>query len=387
MASQKESRPNFMERTALNFLRRFNGQTEERIHQLEPEEFSQVQQEEKKAIFWGAAAGAISGTIAGLAEISIRWWLAPDLDDLSWRDQFPYWAAYTGVVVVVSGIEILFLYWTALRGVGKISSIAGLRISSNAKDARMGEALARAALEFPNSTEPICGIDPYARVPKWKRNVRLLLYRMKIGFTSFFLRVLLRRILGRAALRFFIPLIALPVFAFWNGLILFWVLRQARIRILGPVAVRDFEKIMGSDWDALKVDERRLAFEAVGEAIIRSEDAHPNFALLLNRFKIEAETAPETINNDPKQLREKLGGAGEKAQAFILKTLVFAAILDGRLCRSEVAWIEEAHAICARKFERENLVDLYRKFMSGEGVSEEMFHAVSPPSPSPHRAK
>jgi hypothetical protein len=383
MDPRKESAPerNFMERTALKFLRRYNRRHDQRLHQLQPAEFSEIQQVEKKAILWGAAAGALSGTIAGLAEISIRWWLAPDLEELSWRDQFPYWAAYTGVVVVVSGLEILFLYWTALRGVGTVSSIAGLRISSREEDALMGEALARAALEFPNSTQPICGIDPYARVPNWKRNARLVLYRLKVGFTSFFLRVLLRRVLGRAALRFFIPLIALPVFAVWNGLILFWVLRQARIRILGPLALRDFEKIMAADWDALNKEERRLAFETIGEAIIRSEDAHPNFVLLLTRFQPEQEPGTERIKIDPKRIRKNLGQAGEKARSFILKALVFVAILDGRLSGSEADWVAEAHEICRRNFHREKLLDLHRNFMRGEGVSEEMLNAISGSQP------
>ena len=95
---------------------------------------------------------------------------------------------------------------------------------------QVARSLVRAALELPNPREPICGVDPYARTPRWKLTLLAIGYKLKVGVTSFLLKVFLRRLLGRAALRVLIPLAAIPVYATWNTLVTRWVLRQARIR-------------------------------------------------------------------------------------------------------------------------------------------------------------
>jgi hypothetical protein len=44
----------------------------------------------------------------------------------------------------------------------------------------------------------------------WKLLLYTLFYKLKVGITSFIFRILLRRVLARAALRSAIPLVAIP---------------------------------------------------------------------------------------------------------------------------------------------------------------------------------
>lgn len=87
---------------------------------------------------------------------------------------------------------------------------------------------------------------------------------------------MLRRLLTRAALRFFIPLVAVPVYAAWNGVIARWVMREVRVRVAGPLAVQELSERILARRANLNEDARRLIMETVGEAILRGEDAHPN---------------------------------------------------------------------------------------------------------------
>jgi hypothetical protein len=141
-----------------------------------------------------------------------------------------------------------------------------------------------------------------------------VLYWVKVGATSFLLRVLLRRLLARAAFRFFIPIVAIGVFAVWNGLITWWVLREARARCLGPVAVQDWREQLGS-------------------------------------------------------MREDLGSSARTRilEDAVLGMLLLTAVLDGRISRSEVQFVEEAHHACDRSFQREILSELHQELLQGRG--------------------
>jgi hypothetical protein len=217
---------------------------------------------------------------------------------MGWERQLELWGIHLAVALVVSGVEILFLYWNTLRAVSRASAIAGVGLSGSELEEVMARGLTRAALDLPNPREPVYGVDPYARISRVKLVAYTVLYRAKVGMTTFLFRVLLRRILARATLRFFIPLLAIPVFAVWNGLITWWVMREGRTRSMGPVAVQDLRDQLRSMREDLRPCARKLLMEAVAEAIIRSGDAHPNFVLLLHELFELTELDPGHIQQD-----------------------------------------------------------------------------------------
>ena len=281
-----------------------------------------------------------------------------------------YWSIYIGLAVLISGAEVLYLYWNVLREVARISSIAGLGLSSADIEEVTARGLSRAALELPNPQAPVYGIDPYVRVPRWRLFAYALLYRIKIGATSFILRVLLRRVLARSALRVFIPLIGIPVYAVWNSVVTRGVMRESRIRAAGPLVVQELGEWITTESAYLNEESRRLILQGVGEAIIRSEDAHPNFVLLLARLFRELDLSPHSVQNDWQSDRIRLKDLDPRAQNVLLSSLTLAVMIDGRVRKAEKEFLQEAHRRCGRSFEANALSKLRREFFNGQGISE-----------------
>jgi hypothetical protein len=323
---------------------------------------------ERWTVTWASMAGVISGGILGLAEVVVRRWYLDDNSD--WRQQVWPWTFYLLLAVVVSGVEILFLYWNALRGVGRTSALAGLGLAEGGENEVLARGLVWAAFEFPNSQEPVFGIDPYARTPRWKLRARRILYRMKVGVSSFIFRVLLRRLLGRAALRFAIPLMAIPLFAIWNAFITWRIMRQARIRSVGPLAVQELGGKLGQERKRLGKVARRMMLEAVGELIIRSQDNHPNFILLMRRMLKELEVSPDELEVDWMSNREQIRDFQEREQKALVQTLSVAAIVDGGIGGGEAQLLAQVYALCQRPFPRETLDRMRRDFLNGQGVGK-----------------
>lgn len=206
------------------------------VHMLNAEERRALWLVQAGAIFRSALAGAISGGVSAAAEVVAEPLLPPGASIFS-MDGVRYWALLGGITLLAAVLEILFLYWDTLRSVHELARVAGLELfgkDRKSSDEALVGALARAALELPNPIDRTTGVNPHREVKKWRLVLASFAYKAKVGVTNFLVKMLVRRILGRVAVRSMlgalVPFVAVPVTALWNGLVTWKLLREARIR-------------------------------------------------------------------------------------------------------------------------------------------------------------
>ncbi|QKT03746.1 hypothetical protein HUS23_07915 [Ectothiorhodospiraceae bacterium 2226] len=363
---------NRLEHAAARYLRERVGGEPAQVAALAPEDVHVLKRVQRRAVAWAALAGAISGGLLGIGEVILRQEFIGNAEVASLREQLPYWAVYGVIALVISGLEILFLYWNALNGTARAASLTG--VPRDARGEIMVRGLARAALEFPNPHEPVYGIDPYARTPRWKLLAWAAMYRMKVGVTSFILRVLLRRMLGRAALRTIIPLVAGPLYAVWNAVITYRILREVRVRAYGPHAIEALVARLAER--ELDTAARPVLLAAVAETMVRSEDAHPNFVMLLAQLARVLDVHPEELDCDWAGAERALGELDAPAQDAVLEVLALAVVLDGRVRRGERQLLADAHEACGRRFNAEALNEVRAQLLRGQAGGERGLAAV-----------
>ncbi|WP_394003232.1 hypothetical protein ACF3M1_01430 [Luteimonas sp. WGS1318] len=337
-------RLNVVERTGLAFLRRGCRRDDSELRPWRDADRARIRRLQAWAIGLCALAGAVSASLIGAADLWLQDALVsggePSL--LSPGSDVAYWAWYGGIALLLSLLEILAMYWVLLRCVAGIADAAGLSFSNGDSEDVLTTGLSRAALDIPNPRRPLHGLDPYARTSRLKMLAYTALYRIKVGATSFIVRILARRVLARSGLRVLLPFAAVPVFAGWNALIAWWVIREARVRAAGPLAVR--EAVAALERAQLDDDGRRLALDAVAELVIAAEDAHPNYDLLLahlgEAFDIEPRV-PEWPD-----VRARLARADASMQHAVLALMTTTTALRGRSSRGQRRVLDAAHAAC-----------------------------------------
>ncbi|TVP88943.1 MAG: hypothetical protein EA347_05070 [Thioalkalivibrio sp.] len=365
-AKPQLSELNLIERMAVWFLRRRNALDQPHVHRWPADELRTIRWLEVSAVILAAFSGVVSGALIGGSEI----WLNATITDTdeSWLRWVEYWALFLAISVAITAVEIVFLYWVVLWRVARITAIAGLRLSDHQVEQVIAIGLSRSALDLPDPQEPIYGIDPFQRVPRWRLWGYALLYRLKIGATSFIVRVMLRRVLARAAVRALIPLVAIVVYAIWNAIIIYWVMRASRIRAAGPIAVEELGQRLSGQVEALDADTRRLILEAVAEVIIRSANDHPNFVILLGRLFPELEIRPGTLDLDWADRRQSVRDLDASAQSLLLDVLQVTVMLDGRPSRRQRTFLREVCELCGRSLDEERLDAYYGEFFRGQGI-------------------
>ncbi|WP_417421938.1 LBF_2804 family protein [Halomonas sp.] len=320
-------------------------------------------------IVWAAIAGIISGTLIGGGE----WWMKRIAIDgwsgMSLGEQIPYWIAYYAVVGVITAIEIGFLYWNSLRGVTHITRLAGLAYSQhNAFTPSLQltvHGVARAALEYPSSGNTIYGINPHAYLHGWKLTLKALLYRLKISLSSFILRVVMRRVLSRLALRGFIPMLMGPLYAIWNAWIAWRVLHQAHLMAYGPPRI---DALM-HELNTLSRAQRQLIVQGIGELMMRNRHPHPNLVLLLSQLLASLPEQPQSVDIDWQQALGDYAQLDTHERSAVLESLTQAAILSGPYRGARKAFLREVYARCQTPLHEQSVIAQQQRWLSGEEVS------------------
>lgn len=366
--------PNILERKAADYLAQLSSADVE-WHERTPAEADAIRRATHRAVILAALAGIVSGGIIGGTEVWIRQGAFDG--DIGWREQLPYWIGFFAFASVISAIEIAYLYAVALNGIARVTGRSGLALGGDGYPQHFARGLGRAALEFPNPRVLIFGIDPYAYVPRWLLAAKNIAYKLKVGVSSFVLRVFLRRVVARMAIRGFVPLIAGPLYAAWNAIIVWRIMREARIRTLGPFAVEHVVSELFGEGEGPGGAAADAILQGAGEMLMRGYDAHPNQIYLLMRLREELGVeGTDSLRVDWTGQRQALKSLGEADRERLLKVLTLSAILGSSTSRQQKRLLREAYEACGTEFRPEGLKQLRAKLKDGRRITADDFDKV-----------
>jgi hypothetical protein len=326
------------------------------------------------------------GAVARASIIGALCTLATSALELHWQpfqeagDTVGYWIRMGIAVAIFTVVEIALLYWSSLRAVHRIARAAKLDLFPGG-DTAVAAAMARAALEIPNPHTNLFGIDPRREASKARLFLATAVYKAKRGLSNFVVKAVLRRVLGRALVRAWLPFVAVPITALWNGVVCWLVMREARIRALGAKAARDQVQAIFAGAPELTDAGKVAALRAVAASVVRKEDMHPNLVVMLEAVTAHVGRPQAEEIDDSKRFLESLPALPPAEQSIVLDLLDLAAILDGRLSGGEKKLLDEARRACGREPDLEPARRRLRAFLDGEMESA----PISTRSTSPAR--
>lgn len=324
------------------------------VYVLDAEEHAALRAIERGAVLRSAGVGAVSGLVCGAATVwaGSRWEIT---DATRLADLAAYWGFQGGVTIVASVAEIIYLYWDALISVRRLAHAAGLDLHGapsvvGATRHGIATALARTALELPDPHAPVYGVDPRRESSAVALLLASIAYKAKIGVSTFVLKALVRRALGRIATRQLLAFAALPVNAIWNAVVTFLVLREARIRAMGPSAVEALVPDLIPDPSRLSIEARKSIARAAAAAIVRTECAHPNLVLFLRRILERVGPLGDRIVLDDTALFvEHARTLDEAERCIVIRVAIAGAVLDGRTGASETRLLTAIFAVLGER--------------------------------------
>ena len=348
---------------------------QDELYILNEKERRELRRIERGAITRAAFAGGLSGLVCAIPAIV----MTPPPAHSSIGSYLAYHGILALVIIVASVIEIAYLYWDGLRTVHQLAHAAGMDLADPALAGDSSSvlwSLARAALESPNPPNAVPGMDPLREASKLRVMVAVILYKLKVTISGFLAKMILGRLLGRAATRTVLELLAVPVTAIWDALVCWLIVREARLRVIGPSAAYEFCALILKEPETLSIQTKQCAVRAIGAAAVRSKDLHPNLVTLLQAVKSRVgQDTLESIDDSQRFIRE-IASLSKQEQTIVLRVLAAASIIDGRVARDEHELLVQTWSACGRQFEGATIERLRRNFISGDPIRAQDLEAI-----------
>ena len=248
--------------------------------------------------------------------------------------------------IVLTTIEFAVLFGVSLRVVYAVACATGhSRLDpEDLFSLPVPLLLARAALEIPDPVRKILGIDPLRKVSRRRLLAVGIIYKVKVIMSNVVAKLALRRVLGKSAVRVSADYISVLVTGLWNGVVVWKVAREARLRLVGNllarhIALREFtpEKL------AMLSNRAKLCcLQAVGNSIVLTQNYHPNMLVLLARLYEIIDLEPGNSLDDWDDFMANLDGVREAERYFVLDLLAVAAAFDGKISKLERVTLGQA---------------------------------------------
>jgi hypothetical protein len=151
--------------------------------------------------------------------------------------------------------------------------------------------LARIALEIPDPALRLFGIDPYKTLNKKTVLIKTILYKLKVMVSNLTAKVLLKAILGRTGLRFYVEYISAPITGLWDGYVTYKILSELRKRIISRKIAEKILIFIRNRHSNISEIGKQTLLRAIANSIVFTKTFHPNFEYLLlklvKEFRIE----------------------------------------------------------------------------------------------------
>jgi len=287
-----------------------------------------------------------------------------------------YFTITIGSGIILTMIELFFIYVDTIQTARKIALISGLRPAIIDDDDITDElivSLMYAGLKAPNSHAPMYGINPREHVNKIVLIFGMAVHKSKVAISRIILKSLYRRLLarlwGRTASRTVIETASIPVFALWNFIVVRRVMKEIRIRVTLPLLMNDLqENLLPNGFDNLSEMQQKATLLAIKSQVTGVADFHPNIKLFIERIFAgsyhENEDVFENINGDLEQI---LASMSIEERRIPLRVFCAVCGMDGRLKRRVRAESKRLSILCT-EYDKHSLKKWRDYFMHGTSI-------------------
>jgi hypothetical protein len=268
-----------------------------------------------------------------------------------------------GLVLVYA--EIYALTYYNVRAVKTIAAACQFPPKGHPDYGHYVQALTDASLEKEHKGLDQFGINPYAGLPKWLVMFYFLLNKLKATLSNLVMKIVVKRVLGRYALRAVTDMAGIPIFAFWNAWASYKVINEAKVRIMCPIIIHQFTNDMQANWGNNPGFVKKLGAALAYVSQVKRNYNYAHF-LFAQAFHHKLNALPTVGGEHFLQLAPKL--EPELRQA-LYKVIVFGLCIDGDFSEFEKLRIRKLVATNDFPYNYQQLEKLSADFSAGKGLA------------------
>ncbi|TAE13555.1 MAG: hypothetical protein EAZ95_10970 [Bacteroidetes bacterium] len=310
-------------------------------YHLNKAEQRKIKKIRQRGLWYSALFGAL-GVILLYLPIHIYPKLFPTFSlELPWAGKTVIPWAYFLYMVFLALAEIYALTWLNLMIVYAIARVCRFPDKKDEHYDAHIRMLFEASLDKTNKLQKQFGINPLAGLSPVRLFVVSTLFILKATLSNLLVKFLLKRTLARFALvgyAYYVDYFSVFIFAGWNMYATHVVVREAKVRVMGPSLIQQLvqhlHKILKDD-----VVFKEVLLDVLQVIAVAKRNYHHNHYLLAHELvKVFELPKLEEIAVNEEQLLEKMGTMSDEAQQGIAKLFILGLLVDGSISMREISF-------------------------------------------------
>lgn len=282
---------------------------------------------------------------------------------------FEFELTYSLYAVAMLFPEIWLLNWIHVRAVREICRICHYPGKDREDYENQLELLTEAGLEMPAKHMALFQIDPFIGLSKFSYYSLFVLNKLKATLSNVLMKLLIRRLLGRYAVRMVTDLLGLPIFAFWNARASHKVMVETRMRIMAYSATYEFMTTF-TDQELISV---QPYFGRLFHFIAQQKRAY-NFALYAFMKEITMRVQKVDLTCAKELSWEEVFCGDEEQNQMLGRMFAFALIVDGSLSVKERLTVRKLESFSWFPYAINELEAALIKYKNGDGIPSLMLN-------------
>lgn len=264
-------------------------------------------------------------------------------------------------------IEIYYLTYVNIKAVSAIAKACGCPNNSDPYLEDNLNALVNVGLEKKQKDLKKLGINPFDGLSKIGVWIFQVLVKLKAAVSGFLWKLIVKKLLGRYALRMLVDIAGAPLYAAWNIYASRKVMNEARVRVMAPPLINKFSNHL---YEEFKDNEefKGIIYDAMQAISMTKRSFHYNHFLLasvlLHKFDIKIEEKPVLNSNFLKEVDD----LSPSIQNSVAKLILFGIIIDGGLTTIEKRSIHRLKKEGVLKYSMDEINGWSEDFFAGKGL-------------------
>lgn len=206
--------------------------------------------------------------------------------------------------------------------------------------------------------------------------VATIFYKLKISLTNFILRLLIRRVGGHVDREGLPHLHRRVRDEHMDALVAWRMMRQARIRALGPSACENLLNDILKGEHAVRREVFVTMLRAVASCIVRNHEVHPNLLALIRSILRRSGKVTVPDLDDTEAFLVALDALSPRERDLVLEVLVLATFPDGSVSKAEVELLQTILTRHGRSLDRPALKAVCKAFVHGDALHRNQLQRV-----------
>lgn len=279
---------------------------------------------------------------------------------------------YYAYSLILVFLEIWYLTYVNIKAVAKIAQACGFPEDDDHNYENNVSALISVGLERKQKNLQAIGINPYEGLSGWQVFLFQLFVRLKAALTNYLFKLLLRRLLGRYAIRALVDFAGIPVYAFWNAYASAVVMNEALVRVMAPPLIKKFTDQLYKEHSD-NVEFKNLIYDSLQSVSVSKRSYHYNHFLLsitlLNRFDVQIVENPKFQTD----IDVFLSMASDDTKLAFSKVVLFGIMIDGKLSQREILILKRLRNDGIMPYDTPDIKRWTKDYFNGRGLDEFLY--------------